>query len=38
MAVTIDGNWTNVLSLTLASRGLPPARTNSPSLSTPAES
>lgn len=30
MAVTIDGNWTNVLSLTLASQGLPTARTDSP--------
>lgn len=38
MAVTIDGNWTNVLSLTLPSRGLPTATTDSPSLSTPAES
>lgn len=38
MAVTIDGNWTNVLSLALASKGLPTARTDSQSLSTPAES
>ncbi len=30
MAVTIDGNWTNVLSLTLASQGLPTARTDDP--------
>ncbi|MGI8713013.1 MAG: DUF892 family protein [Solirubrobacteraceae bacterium] len=30
MATTINGNWTNVLSLTLASRGLPTARTARP--------
>jgi len=30
MAVTIDGNWSNVLSLTLASQGLPTARTDAP--------
>ena len=30
MATTIDGNWTNVLSLTLASKGLPTARTDAP--------
>ncbi len=30
MAVTIDGNWTNVLSLTLASQGLPTVRTDGP--------
>lgn len=32
MAVTIDGNWSNVLSLTLASQGLPTARTDGPRL------
>ena len=32
MAGTIDGNWTNVLSLTLASQRLPTARTDGPRL------
>ena len=30
MAATINGNWTNVLSLTLASKGLPTARSDAP--------
>lgn len=32
MAATISGNWTNVLSLTLAAAGLPTARADAPSL------
>ena len=38
MATTINGNWTNVLSLTLASAGLPTARADAPSPTSQGES